>query len=107
MIIILFPYRFNNSYFKKYQINELKKKFKSKIEIHDLFDVISKTKINGVSASSIFHYNVVNQFKIDITNIKIGNTDFLENFKKKKTDKKIISKIKNYLNKNKIEVRLI
>ena len=71
------------------------------------FDVISKTKINGVSASSIFHYNVVNQFKIDITNIKIGNTDFLENFKKKKTDKKIISKIKNYLNKNKIEVRLI
>ena len=42
MIIILFPYRFNNSYFKKYQINELKKKFKSKIEIHDLFDVISK-----------------------------------------------------------------
>ena len=42
MIIILFPYRYNNSYFKKYQINELKKKFKSKIEIHDLFDVISK-----------------------------------------------------------------
>lgn len=49
MIIILFPYRFNNSYFKKYQINELKKKFKSKIEIHDLFDVISKKWQKGPS----------------------------------------------------------
>tara|TARA_Y100000816_G_scaffold287385_1_gene270017 strand:+ start:1279 stop:2466 length:1188 start_codon:yes stop_codon:yes gene_type:complete len=47
MIIILFPYRFNNYYYKKYQIKELKKKFKNKIEVHDIFNIISKNWYKG------------------------------------------------------------
>ena len=47
MIIILFPYRFNDYYFKKYQIKELKKKFKNKLEIHDIFNIISKNWYKG------------------------------------------------------------
>ena len=47
MIIILFPYRFNIYYFKKYQIKELKKKFKNKIEVHDIFNIISKNWYKG------------------------------------------------------------
>ena len=47
MIIILFPYRFNDYYFKKYQIKELKKKFKNKLEIHDIFNIISRNWYKG------------------------------------------------------------
>ena len=46
MIIILFPYRFNDYYFKKYQIKELKK-FKNKLEIHDIFNIISRNWYKG------------------------------------------------------------
>ena len=42
MIIILFPYKFTNFFFKKYQINDLKKEFRNKIEIHDISGIISK-----------------------------------------------------------------
>tara|TARA_B100000242_G_C43045592_1_gene488027 strand:- start:667 stop:1518 length:852 start_codon:yes stop_codon:yes gene_type:complete len=71
------------------------------------YDVISKTKINAVSASSIFHYNVVSQFKINLKKIKIGNTNFLENLDIKNRDKNIIRKIKKFLNKKKINIRLL
>ena len=42
MIIILFPYKFTNFFYKKYQINDLKKEFKNKVEIHDVSRIISK-----------------------------------------------------------------
>ena len=62
MIIILFPYRFNNYYFKKYQIKELKKKFKSNIEIHDIFNIISRSWYKGYktqrSSSAIIFNNI-------------------------------------------------
>jgi hypothetical protein len=47
MIIILFPYKFTNFFYKKYQINDLKKTFKNKIEIHDMSKIISK-KLHNV-----------------------------------------------------------
>ena len=42
MLIILFPQRFVNCFYKSYQVNELKKKFKEKIEVHDMSNIISK-----------------------------------------------------------------
>ena len=68
MIIILFPYRFNNYYFKKYQIKELKKKFKNKIEVHDIFNIISKNWYKGhktkrskfaIIFNSIFQWRII------------------------------------------------
>jgi len=44
MIIILFPYKFTNFFYKKYQINDLKKEFRNKIEIHDVSRIISKKR---------------------------------------------------------------
>lgn len=42
MIIILFPYKFTNFFYKKYQINDLKKEFRNKIQIHDVSRIISQ-----------------------------------------------------------------
>ena len=42
MLIILFPYKFIKYFFKKYQVSDLKKKFKGKIEIHDMSNIVSK-----------------------------------------------------------------
>ena len=44
MIIILFPYKFTNFFYKKYQIKDLKKEFRNKIEIHDVSRIISKKR---------------------------------------------------------------
>ena len=83
MIIILFPYKFNNSYFKKYQIKELKKKFKNKIEIHDLFNIISKKWQKGASIQrnkSALVFNDLNQWKNHLKKIlKKENKIFVVN----------------------------
>ena len=42
MIIILFPYKFTNFFYKKYQIDDLKKEFRNKIQIHDVSRIISQ-----------------------------------------------------------------
>ena len=42
MLIILFPYKFIKYFFKKYQVSDLKKKFKGKIEILDMSNIVSK-----------------------------------------------------------------
>ena len=52
MLIILFPQRFINCFYKSYQVNELKKKFKEKIEVHDMSNIISKNS-NNTSKGSI------------------------------------------------------
>ena len=51
MLIILFPQRFVNCFYKSYQIGELRKKLKEKIEIHDMsisFQLIPITLIRGL-----------------------------------------------------------
>jgi hypothetical protein len=48
MLIILFPYKFINFFFKKYQVKELKKKFKNKFEIHDVSQIISKKQVSSL-----------------------------------------------------------
>ena len=50
MLIILFPYKFSNFFFKKYQVKDLKKKLKKKLEIHDVSNIIFKKKIKLVKS---------------------------------------------------------
>lgn len=83
MIIILFPYRFNNYYFKKYQIKELKKKFKGNIEIHDIFNIISRSWYKGYKtqrSSSAIIFNNIYQWENYLKNkIKKKNKIFVIN----------------------------
>ena len=67
-----------------------------------IYDVIRKTNISGVSIAGFFHYDICQNFKFD--KIKIGNTFFLENQKKKKS-KKLLQNLKNFLHKKGIKVR--
>ena len=50
MLIILFPYKFSNFFFKKYQVKDLKKKLKKNLEIHDVSNIIFKKKIKLVKS---------------------------------------------------------
>ena len=50
MLIILFPYKFSNFFYKKYQIKELKNKFKKKLEIHDVSNIVFKKKLKLVKS---------------------------------------------------------
>ena len=51
MLIILFPQRFVNCFYKSYQVGELKKKLKEKIEIHDMSNIISANTNNAYKGS--------------------------------------------------------
>tara|TARA_Y100000590_G_scaffold430649_1_gene544487 strand:- start:278 stop:1123 length:846 start_codon:yes stop_codon:yes gene_type:complete len=69
----------------------------------DIYNVIKNTEVTGVGLASILHYEAVNNFPK--LNIKIGNTNFLENLSKKRKKKNFISEIKKYLKSKKIKVR--
>jgi hypothetical protein len=47
MLILLFPYKFNAHFSKKYQVEKLKKKLKGKFEIHDISNIISKKQVKN------------------------------------------------------------
>ena len=66
MLVILFPYKFTNFFFKKYQIKELKKKFKKKLEIHDVANIISKKQVKIVKSKrhkSVLVFNEITEWK--------------------------------------------
>jgi hypothetical protein len=46
MLLLLYPYKFTNANYKKFQVKQLKKKIK-KFETHDLSNIISKKTINA------------------------------------------------------------
>lgn len=48
MLILLFPYKFSNFFFNKYQIKDLQKKFKKEFEIHDVSQIISKKQVSSL-----------------------------------------------------------
>ena len=60
----------------------------------------------GVLISSMLHYKYINYFKLKTK--KIGNYEYLKKnyLSQNKNAKNIISEIKRFLNKNKINVRL-
>ena len=42
MLLFLFPYKFTDSFYHRHQIGILKKKLNTKIEIHDLSNILNK-----------------------------------------------------------------
>ena len=69
----------------------------------NIYEVIKYTDISGVGLASILHYEALNYFpKLET---KIGNTNFLQNFKKVKKKRNLILEIKNYLKSKKIKIR--
>jgi len=68
-----------------------------------VFDVIKKTKISGVSISSLLHYDTYMTFPFKKK--EIGNFYFLENSKKRKSLSKL-KKLKLFLKRRNVSVRL-
>jgi imidazole glycerol-phosphate synthase subunit HisF len=69
---------------------------------NDVLEVIKKTNIEGVSISSLFHYDVFSNFKFQKQ--KIGNFHFLETSKKKKSIQ-ALKKLKIFLKNKGVNVR--
>ena len=74
-------------------------------DFNQILNVIKKTNISGVMIASLFHYHYINFVESKISK-KIGNVEFLKNFKKKKVKKNLIKELKKYLKRNKVNVRL-
>ena len=91
MIIILFPYKFNDFFYKKYQIFELNKKLKNKIEIHDVSNIVSKKW-------SKFFKKERKKFII-----KFNNIGEWENYLIKKTKQKKIFYVVNLISSNSLK----
>ena len=68
-----------------------------------ILNVIKQTKISGVSVSSLLHYDTAKAFPLKKN--KIGNFSFLENSLKKNFNNNL-KKLKQFLKKNDINVRL-
>jgi cyclase len=72
----------------------------------DIYNVIKNTSISGVSISGLFHYAFVRHSK-SIIKRSIGNYEFLNSIKKyKKKPENLILKLKKFLSKKKINVRM-
>ncbi len=69
----------------------------------DVLNVINQTNISGVAIASMFHYEAINNFPKPYP--KVGNTNFIMNYKKKNTNN-TIKNLKIYLSKRGIKVRL-
>ena len=69
---------------------------------NDVLEVIKKTNIEGVSISSLFHYDIYKKFKYKKQ--KIGNFHFLENSKKTKSIN-ALKKLKEFLKHKDVDVR--
>lgn len=70
-----------------------------------ILDLAKNKKIHGIMLASMLHYHYLN-FVSSSQNIKIGNTEFLDNLKKKKVNINFIKNLKLFLKKNKVNVRL-
>jgi cyclase len=72
----------------------------------DIYNVIKSTSISGVSISGLFHYAFVRHSK-SIIKRSIGNYEFLNSITKyKKKPENLILKLKKFLSKKKINVRI-
>ena len=59
-----------------------------------VYDVIRKTNISGVSLAGLFHYDICSLFKLKKKSV--GNTHFLDNLKKK-TSSNFLKGLKQFL----------
>ncbi|MBD1153671.1 imidazole glycerol phosphate synthase cyclase subunit [Pelagibacterales bacterium SAG-MED23] len=69
----------------------------------DIYKVISKTSISGVSLSSILHYDAVSKLG---KKTRIGNLDYINNLPNKIRAKNYLKKLKIYLKQKGINVRI-
>ena len=79
------------------------KKIKPANADSSIYDVIKKTNISGVSASSLLHYDTYMIFPFNKN--KVGNFNFLENSTKKKSFNNL-KRLKLFLKRNGVNVRL-
>tara|TARA_B100000886_G_scaffold205780_1_gene142127 strand:- start:4015 stop:4863 length:849 start_codon:yes stop_codon:yes gene_type:complete len=92
--------------------NRIQKEIKIPVIVHggagsfkDIYKVLKLKNIHGVMIAGMFHYHYLNFTSLNCKK-KIGNTEFLKNFKKKKVKKNYIFKLKKYLKEKNINVRL-
>ena len=71
--------------------------------VNHVVDLIAKTNVSGVVIASYFHYDSISRFKK--IKSKVGNTNFLENYKFVKKKSNLIQKIKKELLKRDYNVR--
>ena len=69
-----------------------------------ILEILKNTNVSGVALASFLHYDAINYISKPIT--KIGNTNFIKNFKKKSIKKNLILDLKKYLKSNGIKIRL-
>ena len=98
--------------FDNYLINKIQKKIKIPVVVHggagrfkDIFDVLNLKNVHGIMIAGMLHYHYLNFTSLNCKT-KIGNTEFLKNFKKRNVKKNYIVKLKKYLKIKNINVRL-
>ena len=67
-----------------------------------VYDVIRKTNISGVSLAGFFHYDICSSFKLKRK--VVGNTQFLDNLKKK-SQSNLLKGLKQFLYKKGVKLR--
>ena len=73
----------------------------------DILDILKFKKVSGVALSSLLHYSLITEKTFKFSYKKEGNTQFLESIRDQNNFKKTnILKIKKFLKKKGIEVRL-
>ena len=98
--------------FDNYLVNKIQKKIKIPVVVHggagrfkDIFDVLNLKNVHGIMIAGMLHYHYLNFTSLNCKT-KIGNTEFLKNFKKRNVKKNYIVKLKKYLKIKNINVRL-
>lgn len=98
--------------FDNYLANKIQKKIKIPVIVHggagsfeDIFDILNLKNVHGAMIAGMFHYHYINLTSLNCKK-KIGNKEFLKNYKKRNVKKDYVVKLKKYLKVKNINVRL-
>ncbi len=73
----------------------------------DILNLALSNRVEGICASSIFHYNVLEKNKIKLSQSSEGNTDFVKSNQKVKHIQSVdIRNLKEFLIQNRVNVRI-